>query len=130
MKSAAFGCKFRFFLLRLYITTLIMSTSHRQNMGDYLRRMLLAAEIKMRINVGCCAVVRVSQPLLYLFHRHSVCKKQTGTAMSEVMIAYVLQAVFFQQLTEFCRNIVWSEKLTYLIHADIVIVFVNVRITA
>ena len=50
--------------------------------------------------------------------------------MAKVMIAYVLQAVFFQKLTEFCRNIVWSEKLTYLIHADIVIVFVNVRISA
>ncbi len=92
--------------------------------------MLLAAEIKMRINVGSCAVVRVSKPLLYLFHGHSVGEKQARTAVAEVMIAYVLQAVLFQQLTEFCRNIVWSEKLTYLIHTDIVIVFVNVRISA
>lgn len=92
--------------------------------------MLLAAEIKMRINVGCCAVVRVSQPLLYLFHRHSVCKKQTGTAMAKVMIAYVLQAVFFQKLTEFRRDIVRSEELSYFVHADVVVVFVYIAIAA
>ena len=48
----------------------------------------------------------MSQPFLYLFHRHAVCKKKRRTAVPKIMESYMGKIVLIKQLTELIRYIV------------------------
>lgn len=51
----------------------------------------------MRVIISCYIENTVTKPLLYLFHRYIVCKKQTGAAVTEVVETYFTQTVFLKE---------------------------------
>ena len=51
----------------------------------------------MRVIISCYIENAVTKPLLYLFHRYIVCKKQTGAAVTEVVETYFTQIVFLKE---------------------------------
>lgn len=63
--------------------------------------------------------ITVSQPILNLLHRNTVCQHAWGTTMSEIMEANAPQAVCIQQLRKLLRHIMRLDEVSHLVDADI-----------
>ena len=59
--------------------------SGREVTADRKRRGDIGIVIQMRVNIGCCSDIAVTEPLLDLFHGYAVCVKHAGVGMPEIV---------------------------------------------
>ena len=79
----------------------------------------LCAVVQMGIDICRRGKVAVSQPILNLLHRDTVCQHERGTTMSEIMEANAPQAVCIQQLRKLLRHIMRLDEVSHFVDADI-----------
>ena len=74
----------------------------------------------MRIDICGRAVAAVPQPFLNVFHRNSALEQKACTGMSQFVKGNLPQAVIPQKQLEMLRHIVGFERLSKIIHVNIV----------
>ena len=84
----------------------------------------------MCINVACRADVAVPQPLLNHLHRDTVCQKQTGARMTQIVKTDAPQMIILQDNLERIGEIIRLEQIAHCVYADVVCVFFVVAPTA
>lgn len=84
----------------------------------------------MRIDVGSRRNIAVSQPLLNFFQADAIGIQKARTAMSEIVIAYLPQSVFLQNIGKALCEIARLDQFPDLIDIDIVGVLGAVRPSA
>ena len=72
----------------------------------------------------------MSQPLLNHLHRDTVCQKQTGARMAQIVKADAPQMIILQDNLERIGEIIRLEQIAHCIYADVVCVFFVVAPTA
>lgn len=87
-------------------------------------------EIQVCIDVGSRRNIAVSQPLLNFFQADPIGIQKARTAMSEIVIAYLPQSVFLQNIGKALCEIAWLDQFPDLIDIDIVSVLGAVRPSA
>ena len=84
----------------------------------------------MRINIRGGREIAVSQPLLNHLHRDTVCQKQTGARMTQIVKADTPQMIILQDNLERIGEIIRLEQIAHCVYADVVRVFFVVAPTA
>ena len=87
-------------------------------------------EIQVRIDVGSRRNIAVSQPLLNFFQADPIGIQKARTAMLEIVIAYLPQSVFLQNIGKALCEIARLDQFPDLIDIDIVGVLGAVRPSA
>ena len=70
------------------------------------------------------------QPHLHLFHCDFVLDKQAGAGVAEVMVANRAKTILQEHFAENPCHIVRGHKMTHIIHADVVLIFLAVAAAA
>lgn len=86
--------------------------------------------MQVRIDVGSRRNIAMSQPLLNFFQAVPIGIQKARTAMSEIVIAYLPQSVFLQNIGKVLCEIARLDQLLDLIDIDIVGVLGAVRPSA
>ena len=81
------------------------------------------AEIQVRIDVGSRRNIAVSQPLLNFFQADPIGIQKARTAMLEIVIAYLPQSVFLQNIRKALCEIARLDQFPDLVDIDITGVF-------
>ena len=84
----------------------------------------------MRINIRGGREIAVSQPLLNHLHRDTVCQKQTGARMTQIVKTDAPQMIILQDNLERIGEIIRLEQIAHCVYADVVCVFFVVAPTA
>ena len=84
----------------------------------------------MRINIRGGREIAVSQPLLNHLHRDTVCQKQTGSRVAQIVKADAPQMIILQDNLERIGEIIRLEQIAHCVYADVVCVFFVVASTA
>lgn len=84
----------------------------------------------MRINIRGGREIAVSQPLLNHLHRDTVCQKQTGARVAQIVKADAPQMIILQDNLERIGEIIRLEQIAHCVYADVVCVFFVVAPTA
>ena len=84
----------------------------------------------MSIDVCRGAEIGVTEPILNLLKRYTVGQKQTGTAMAQIVEAYLFQAMLLKILGEIACQVIRRHPLAQLIHKYIPVVLVVVAVAA
>ncbi len=84
----------------------------------------------MRINIRGGREIAVSQPLLNHLHRDTVCQKQTGARVAQIVKADAPQMIIPQDNLERIGEIIRLEQIAHCVYADVVCVFFVVAPTA
>lgn len=87
-------------------------------------------EMQVRIDVGSRRNIAVSQPLLNFFQADPIGVQKARTAMSEIVIAYLPQSVFLQNIGKALCEVARFDQFPDLIDIDIVGVLDAVRPSA
>ena len=84
----------------------------------------------MRINIRGGREIAVPQPLLNHLHRDTVCQKQTGARVAQIVKADAPQMIILQDNLERIGEIIRLEQIAHCVYADVVCVFFVVASTA
>ena len=86
-----------------------------QNLKNRIRGIDLGSKFLMHINISRGGNRTVSQPGLNIFQADTVGKKQTGTAMPEIVKPNATHIMFFQELRELGTEIVRPHQFSEFI---------------
>ena len=59
----------------------------------------------MSVYISRGAEIAVTEPFLYLLHLDSVCKKETGRAMTKIMETHMSETMFLQEFRKLTGDI-------------------------
>ena len=88
---------------------------------------LLCRVVQVRINICGRGESAVSQPDLDLLHGYPIAEQQAGTGVSEIMESDFLQVILLDDPREVFCHIVWAQKVSALVHTDVVQIITAVR---
>ena len=77
----------------------------------------------MRINIRGGREIAVSQPLLNHLHRNTICQKQAGARVAQIVKADAPQMIILQGDLERIGEIIRLEQIAHCVYADVVCVF-------
>lgn len=84
----------------------------------------------MCVDIGCCADVAVTEPLLDFLQTDTICIQQAGTAMSKIVEANLFHIVVFQKNCKMLCDKVWLHQFSDRVHNNIIKVISTIAITA